>query len=380
MIYIERTIKIKKGEASIDEPVCLYKGDKNIEIRFLIEDNPFKYKNDLTINYGQLIIKRENAPDIFSEPTKIIGGRVIFLITGVMIDELDELGNYTFQIRILNEDLSSRGTLPPVFAGISIKEPLCEEPLEPPKVYINPDFYEIRTKGGTDYYNLFNGCYSEQIPDLSTWDTSKCTTMTAMFNDYRNTSLDVSSFDTSNVTGMNSMFSDCRYLTSLDVSSFDTSKVTSMSDMFNSCNGLTSLDLSSFDTSNVTKMDSMFYSCKNLTSITGELDASGLSNGFYNSALYHPFRYCTSLETLYLKNIYKNCTMTNASKWSINLGDTKVKDECLVYIINELPNLYDKGLTTTDKIVLTLPKTNTLTAEQVQVAVDKGWSVANTTY
>ena len=247
--------------------------------------------------------------------------------------------------------------------------------------YENPDFYEIRTKGGTNYYNLFNGCYSEQIPDFSTWDTSKCTMMTAMFDDYRNTSLDVSGLDTSNVTTMNSMFSDCRYLTSLDLSNFDTSKVTNMSDMFNSCSGLTSLDLSSFDTSNVTKIDSMFYSCKNLTSITGELDASGLSNGFYNSSLYQPFKNCTSLETLYLKNIYKNCTMTNASKWSINLGDTKVKDECLIYIIEQLPDLInDKGLTATDKIVLTLPKTNTLTQEQVQVAIDKGWSVANTTY
>ena len=72
--------------------------------------------------------------------------------------------------------------------------------------------------------------------------------------------------------------------------------------------------------------------------------------------------------------------MTNSNDWSINLGDTKVKDECLLYIINELPNLYDKGLTTTDQIVLTLPPTNTLTEEQVQVAIDKGWIVLNTTY
>ena len=247
--------------------------------------------------------------------------------------------------------------------------------------YENPDFYEIRTKGGTNYYNLFNGCFSEQIPDFSTWDTSKCTIMAAMFDDYRSTSLDVSGFDTSNVTGMNSMFDSCRYLTSLDLSSFDTSKVTSMNDMFNGCTALTSLDLSSFDTSKVTNMNSMFYSCKNLTLITGELDASGLTNGFYHGSSYNPFKGCTSLETLYLKNIYKNCTMTNVSKWSINLADTKVKDECLIYIINELPDLInDKGLTATDKIVLTLPKTNTLTQEQVQVAIDKGWSVANTTY
>ena len=59
-------------------------------------------------------------------------------------------------------------------------------------------------------------------------------------------------------------------------------------------------------------------------------------------------------------------------------GDTKVKDECLIYIINELPDLInDKGLTATDKIKLTLPPTNTLTAEQVAVATSKGWTCVN---
>ena len=264
MIYIERTIKIKKGEASIDEPVCLYKGDKNIEIRFLIENNPFKYKNDLTVNYGQLIIKRENAPDIFSEPTKLNSGRVIFLITGDMINDLNELGSYTFQIRILNEDLTSRGTLPPVFAGISIKEPLCEEPLEPPKVIMNPEFYEIRTKGGIDCSYLFYGCDAESL-DLSNFNTSNVTNMTYMFgNCSKLTTLDLSSFDTSNVTTMYCMFSICNNLTSLDVSNFNTSNVTYMGNMFSSCNKLTTLDLSNFNTSNVTSMLFMFDYCESL--------------------------------------------------------------------------------------------------------------------
>ena len=44
-----------------------------------------------------------------------------------MIDDLTELGNYDFQIRLINSDKTSRGTLPPVFAGIIIKAPVCEE-------------------------------------------------------------------------------------------------------------------------------------------------------------------------------------------------------------------------------------------------------------
>jgi surface protein len=375
MIYIERTIKIKKGEASIDEPVCLYKGDKNIEIRFLIENNPFKYKNDLTINYGQLIIKRENAPDIFSEPTKLNSGRIIFLITGDMINDLNELGNYTFQIRILNEDLTSRGTLPPVFAGITIKEPLCEEPPEPP----TPTIYDIRSNGGTDCSYLFHNYDAESL-DLSNCDVSNITNMSFMFNECETlTTLNLSGWKTDGIVNMSHMFYSCNNLTELNLNGAKINP-SNMFATFQSCSKLTTIDLSGFNTSNLTGINKTFYTCIALTTIIGKIDASNLTSGFYNSSSNNPFYLCVSLETVYFKNIYKNCSMTNESKWSINLSHTKVKEECLVYIINELPNLYDKGLTTTDKIILTLPATNTLTAEQVQVAVDKGWSVANTTY
>jgi hypothetical protein len=127
MIYLERTVVIENSTAYIEEPIYLYKGDKNIEVRFAIQNNPFKYRNSLEYNYGQLIIKRDTAPNIFSEVTKLNGGRIILTITGEMIDELSELGSYTFQIRLYNEDQTSRGTLPPVENGIIIVEPLCEE-------------------------------------------------------------------------------------------------------------------------------------------------------------------------------------------------------------------------------------------------------------
>lgn len=249
MIYIEKVIEINKGEAKIKEPICLYKGDKNIEIRFIIKNNPFKQKSSLTINYGQLIIKRENAPDIFSEVTKINNNKIVFIVTGDMIDELHELGEYTFQIRLFNADQSSRGTLPPVEAGIVIREPLCEEPLEPPKAYMNPDFYEIRTNGGTNYNHLFSYLTLDKL-DLSAWDTSNVINMDYMFeNCDKLTSLDLSNFDTSNVTNMQGMFYDCDNLTSLNLSNFDMNKVKESSilsgtyDMFISCTNLHTLRL-----------------------------------------------------------------------------------------------------------------------------------------
>ena len=154
---------------------------------------------------------------------------------------------------------------------------------------------------------------------------------------------------------------------------FNESNITNMAYMFYYFKG-TEINLNDWDTSKVTNMYSTFYGC-NLRTIIGEIDCS-LIEGFYKS-YNNPFYECYSLETLYLKNIYKNCTMTNNIEWSINLGSTKVKDECLLYIINELPDLYAKGLTKTDQITFTLPPTNTLTQEQIAVGIAKGWTFIN---
>ena len=44
MIFTDRTIKVKKGASSIDNPIVLYRGDKEVEIRFtLSESSPFRF-------------------------------------------------------------------------------------------------------------------------------------------------------------------------------------------------------------------------------------------------------------------------------------------------------------------------------------------------
>lgn len=126
-MYIERTIEVKKNNAKIEEPIVLYKGDRNIELQFTLVNNPFKCKSGVEITYGQLIIKRPKADPIFSDVAKLSNSKASFIITGDTIDDLEEIGEYDFQIRLLNSDKTARGTLPPVFAGIVIKEPVCEE-------------------------------------------------------------------------------------------------------------------------------------------------------------------------------------------------------------------------------------------------------------
>ena len=63
------------------------------------------------------------------------------------------------------------------------------------------------------------------------------------------------------------MFKDCSSLTSINVSSFNTSKVTTMKEMFMNCREITSLDISSFNMSKVTNMESLFSGCKKLNTL-----------------------------------------------------------------------------------------------------------------
>lgn len=174
----------------------------------------------------------------------------------------------------------------------------------------------------------------------------------------------------------NDISSSYAYINEIIKFNFNEANVTSMANMFSYYKGI-EIDISDWDTSKLINIYQAFYNSKTIKHIIGELDMSNVNAAEYYHQSDEAFYGCTKLETLYLKNIYKNSTMSNSNSWSINLGDTKVKDECLIYIINELPNLYDKGLTDTDQIKLTLPSNNKLTAEQVKVATDKGWQVVN---
>ena len=136
MIFTEKKITINNNECKIDSPVVLYRGDYNVEVRFTIVSSPYKYSNKQETNvieqteasYGQLVIKTpgDKAP-IFSEITATKRGAITFTITAEMIDEANEVGNYTFQIRLLDENKESRATIPEVKNGIEIREPIASE-------------------------------------------------------------------------------------------------------------------------------------------------------------------------------------------------------------------------------------------------------------
>ena len=170
------------------------------------------------------------------------------------------------------------------------------------------------------FYNANLGGFStDKVLNLSSWDTTKVSTMSYMFRDCSSlTALDLSSFDTSNVTGMSYMFDGCSSLTSLNLSSFDTSNVSTMYYMFDGCNSLTSLNLSSFDTSNATDMSYMFRDCSSLTVLDlSSFDTSNVRNMSYM------FDGCTKLTEIkgvidfhnqsnsgYYRNIFTGCPIS----------------------------------------------------------------------
>ena len=137
MIFTDRTVIVQKGVGSINDTIILYRGDKEVEIRFTLnEGSPFKFGSGTSSNiiekteaaYGQLIIKApNNLPAIFSERAPTNEGKIVFKITGAMIDEITEVGKYSFQIRLFDESLNSRVTLPEVTNGIEIREPIASE-------------------------------------------------------------------------------------------------------------------------------------------------------------------------------------------------------------------------------------------------------------
>ena len=176
MIFTEKKITINNNECKIDSPVVLYRGDYNVEVRFTIVSSPYKYSNKQETNvieqteasYGQLVIKTpgDKAP-IFSEITATKKGAITFTITAEMIDEITEVGNYTFQIRLLDENKESRATIPEVKDGIEIREPIAQEDVTSTnEVNVATVGYAVTTAGTTEDTFDSQGNYNK-----TTWRT-----------------------------------------------------------------------------------------------------------------------------------------------------------------------------------------------------------------
>lgn len=133
MIFTERQITVHKGKSTINEPVILYRGDFEVSIRFTIMESKFRFKSGVNLvesekaSFGQLAILAPYGGNVFSEVVKCEDGAVTFTLTKEMIDQLEEVGLYSFQIRLFDYYRESRVSIPPVEFGIEVREPVASE-------------------------------------------------------------------------------------------------------------------------------------------------------------------------------------------------------------------------------------------------------------
>ena len=213
---------------------------------------------------------------------------------------------------------------------------------------------------------MFNGCHS--LVSVPLFDTSNVHNMTEMFG-YCPRLASLPLFDTSNVTDMTRAFGQCDSLTEIPL--FDTRSVTNMRNLFYGCRGIK--EIPALNTSNATNVSQMFMQCLSLTTVP-QLDFSSVNN------VSNIFYYMSSITNLggFLKlgNAYDQNQSANYSYYTLDLSNQSgITHDSLMNVINGLYDIAAKGVKT-QKLVLGSTNLAKLTAEEIQIATDKGFSVS----
>ena len=249
------------------------------------------------------------------------------------------------------------------------------------------DYFRDTISKGTAYDD---GGWVKTIKKLPTF-TINGTEAKYMFASFPFTTIPL--LDTSNVTDMSSMFTSAKKITTIP--QLNTSKITTAALMFNGCSELITIPL--LDTSNVTDMQQMFRDCSKLTTIP-QLNTNKVTS------MYMLFRNCTSLKSVPLLDahmltfidqiFYRTSKLTTlgglqnlgqnyGTNASANYSDYKLDlyyspdltHDSLMNIINNLYDIATKGCNT-QQLVLGSTNLAKLTAEEIAIATNKGWTVS----
>ena len=258
--------------------------------------------------------------------------------------------------------------------------------------------------------------YCSSLLEVPQLNTSNVTNMSYMFSNCSSL-LEVPQLDTSNVKNMSYMFQYCSELTTVPF--LDTSKVTDTSLMFEYCSKLESVPL--FDLSNVTKMTAMFRYCSKLKNIPlfNTSNVTSMSNTFLSSGLIEfpqlntsnvtdvnqMFYRCLSLVTVPLLDFgkvkgglssmfenaislvnlgglkdlgkaYLTTQSANYYDYKLNLSSSsKLTHDSLMNVINNLYDIKTAGVQT-QQLVLGSTNISKLSAEEIAIATNKGFSVS----
>ena len=133
MIFVDRTITIRNGVSKINEAIILYRGDYDVTVRFTLITSNLSFKSGYNmIEYtnasnAQLAILKPNGEQVFSEVSRCNEGIVEFIFNEEIMNDIQEVGDYSFHIRLFDYSQQSRITIPEVVGGIVVREPLVAE-------------------------------------------------------------------------------------------------------------------------------------------------------------------------------------------------------------------------------------------------------------
>ena len=135
MIYTTREINVNGNTATIDEDIYLFKQDSNIELKFIINNTRFTFQTTESTNvvessnasYFRVKLLNPYGKTINFPIQEVTDNFIVLLITGELIDEDTEVGDYTIQIRLYDKDKNSKLTLPAITNCIHIQQPIFSE-------------------------------------------------------------------------------------------------------------------------------------------------------------------------------------------------------------------------------------------------------------
>ena len=240
----------------------------------------------------------------------------------------------------------------------------------------------------------FAGCRNLLSADFSSWNTANwaVTTLQECFsNNICLSELDLS-WNTSNwvVTNMQAMFNNCNSLRNIDMSSWDTSDwaVTTLENIFQNMYSIYDIDLTMWDTSNwpLANMSGMFRYDNHLHTVdmsTWNTTKFNLTNVRY---MFESAMLCTEIKmpTMTYKGNATNIQdgyptspmLFYYNGYSISLAQDF--STAIMLTPDSLVNIFTNLPTVSSATTITIGAINKLklTAEQLAIATNKGWTVA----
>lgn len=340
--------------------------EKQLGTKTITKNGVYKASDDNLDGYSQVEVETSGVDinDYFWEN---------FSLFGSYYNDSSNLLRILKKVIISNTTASVGNT----FANTNLETIVFKPTVAKQLTIANRMFYssqKLKTIQGLDYFDfskvedlssMFGEC--RLLESVPYFDTSSCTKLLNTFY-HTDTLSSVPLYNTSNVVQMTGTFQNSGVI-SLPL--FDTSNVTRMDSIAQSASRLKVFP--ALNTSKVTTMSAAFYYAKALEEVK-QLDFSKVTDISYL------FGYCSNLTTLggfeNLGESYLPSSSANLGVYALNLSDcSKLTHDSLMNVINNLYDIAAKGVKT-QQLVLGSRNLAKLTAEEIQIATDKGFSVS----